>query len=193
MKILRTLTIFDWDDTLYPTFTYLERDDIDYEILDEKIHSLLSLILEYGEIILITDASKSWVELCLQKLPSTKKLFDSKIIIITIRRTIEIHLDKELRYLDKGIKVLSLFFIDEVKKYRDYDQPDQKGIYAKMFEEIYNELIEMPKYKPLKEYTAGINYRLKGDALKLMINYVYYDNHAHQTGSKLLVGTQFIF
>ena len=48
-------------------------------------------------------------------------------------------------------------------------------------------------YKPLKEYTAGINYRLKGDALKLMINYVYYDNHAHQTGSKLLVGTQFIF
>lgn len=69
-----------------------------------------------------------------------------------IRRTIEIHLDKELRYLDKGIKVLSLFFIDEVKKYRDYDQPDQKGIYAKMFEEIYNELIEMPRYKPLKEF-----------------------------------------
>lgn len=69
-----------------------------------------------------------------------------------IRRTIEIHLDKELRYLDKGIKVLSLFFIDEVKKYRDYDQPDQKGIYAKMFEEIYNELIEKPKYQPLKDF-----------------------------------------
>lgn len=48
-------------------------------------------------------------------------------------------------------------------------------------------------YKPHKEYTAGINYRLKGDALKLMINYVYYDNPVHKTGSKLLVGTQFIF
>ena len=35
-----------------------------------------------------------------------------------IRRTIETHLDKELRYLDKGIKVLSLFFIDKVDKYR---------------------------------------------------------------------------
>ncbi len=69
-----------------------------------------------------------------------------------IKRTIEIHLDKELRYLDKGIKVLSLFFIDEVKKYRDYDAEDQKGIYAKMFEEIYNELIELPKYQPVKEF-----------------------------------------
>jgi type III restriction enzyme len=38
-----------------------------------------------------------------------------------IRRTIEAHLDKELRYTDKGIKVLSLFFIDEVKKYRTED------------------------------------------------------------------------
>jgi len=69
-----------------------------------------------------------------------------------IKRTIEIHLDKELRFLDKGIKVLSLFFIDEVKKYRDYDAPDQKGIYAKIFEEYYNQLIELPKYSRLKEF-----------------------------------------
>lgn len=48
-------------------------------------------------------------------------------------------------------------------------------------------------HKPQKEYTAGINYRLKGDALKLMINYVYYDNFSHNTGSRLLVGTQLIF
>ncbi len=40
-----------------------------------------------------------------------------------IRRTIETHLDKELRYLEKGIKVLSLFFIDKVDKYR---HPKQK-------------------------------------------------------------------
>ncbi len=69
-----------------------------------------------------------------------------------IKRTVEIHLDKELRLLNQGIKVLSLFFIDEVKKYRDYDAPDQKGIYAKMFEEIYNQLIELPKYKAIKEF-----------------------------------------
>ena len=49
---------------------------------------------------------------------------------IQIRRTIETHLDKELRYRDKGIKVLSLFFIDRVEKYRGTD--GEKGIYAQM-------------------------------------------------------------
>ena len=65
-----------------------------------------------------------------------------------IYRTIEAHLDKELRYYDKGIKVLSLFFIDEVKKYRT--ETGEKGIYAQMFEECYNELINKPKYAELK-------------------------------------------
>lgn len=66
-----------------------------------------------------------------------------------IRRTIQAHLDKELRYTEKGIKVLSLFFIDEVKKYRSAD--GEKGIYAKMFEKCYEELINKPKYATLKE------------------------------------------
>lgn len=65
-----------------------------------------------------------------------------------IRRTIEAHLDKELRYTEKGIKVLSLFFIDEVKKYRTED--GDKGIYARMFEELYAELLALPKYEPLR-------------------------------------------
>lgn len=66
-----------------------------------------------------------------------------------IRRTIQAHLDKELRYTEKGIKVLSLFFIDEVKKYRTAD--GEKGIYAKMFEKCYNELMNLPKYTELKD------------------------------------------
>lgn len=65
-----------------------------------------------------------------------------------IYHTIRTHLDKELRYHAKGIKVLSLFFIDEVKKYRTED--GGKGIYAEMFEECYNELINKPKYADLK-------------------------------------------
>ena len=67
-----------------------------------------------------------------------------------IYRTIEAHLDKELRYYEKGIKVLSLFFIDEVKKYRT--ETGEKGIYASMFEECYNELMKKSKYEPLKKY-----------------------------------------
>ena len=66
-----------------------------------------------------------------------------------IKRTVEFHLDKELRYTDKGIKVLSLFFIDKVDKYRHED--GTQGIYAKMFEECYTELISKPKYKPIRE------------------------------------------
>jgi len=64
-----------------------------------------------------------------------------------IRRTIETHLDKEMRLTDKGIKVLSLFFIDEVAKYRAAD--GSKGIYAEIFEECYTELIALPRYAPL--------------------------------------------
>ncbi len=68
-----------------------------------------------------------------------------------IKRTIETHLEKELRLTGKGIKVLSLFFIDEVKKYRDYDSKDTRGVYAEMFEESYVELMALPKFAALNE------------------------------------------
>ena len=74
---------------------------------------------------------------------------------VQIRRTIETHLDKELRYLDKGIKVLSLFFIDRVEKYRGAQ--GEKGVYAQMFEEQYAELFALPKYAPLRaRFPAGV-------------------------------------
>lgn len=57
---------------------------------------------------------------------------------IQIRETIKAHLDKEKQLFAQGIKVLSLFFIDEVVKYRDYDQADEKGEYARVFEEEYD-------------------------------------------------------
>ena len=76
-----------------------------------------------------------------------------------IYRTIETHLEKELRYLSMEIKVLSLFFIDQVKNYRLED--GGHGIYAEIFEECYAELIEQPRFEKLKERftatTAGIH------------------------------------
>lgn len=72
-----------------------------------------------------------------------------------IRRTIETHFDKELRYMSKGIKVLSLFFVDEVKKYRTAD--GKKGVYAQMFEQCYQELLSLPKYAELKkQFSADV-------------------------------------
>ena len=68
-----------------------------------------------------------------------------------IRKTIEEHLNKELLLNPKGVKVLSLFFIDRVANYRYYDEDGnpQKGVYAKLFEKHYNDLIRKPKYNSL--------------------------------------------
>jgi type III restriction enzyme len=68
-----------------------------------------------------------------------------------IRRTIKEHLDKEKRLRPKGIKVLSLFFVDEVAKYRQYDEEGNpiKGEYARIFEEEYRRLAKHPDYNDL--------------------------------------------
>ena len=72
---------------------------------------------------------------------------------LQIRKTIEEHLDKEMRLRPQGIKVLSLFFIDKVKNYRSYDDEGnpQKGKFAVMFEEEYAKAIRKPKYNLLFE------------------------------------------
>lgn len=59
---------------------------------------------------------------------------------IQIRETVKAHLDKEKQLFSQGIKVLSLFFIDEVVKYRDYTEADEKGEYARIFETEYTRL-----------------------------------------------------
>ena len=76
---------------------------------------------------------------------------DDTIKKLQIRKTIEEHLDKELRLISEGIKVLSLFFIDKVANYRYYDSEGRphKGKYAIWFEEAYKDLIKLPKYNTL--------------------------------------------
>ncbi len=72
---------------------------------------------------------------------------------LQIRKTIEAHLDKELQLRPQGIKVLSLFFIDRVANYRQYDDEGKRadGKYAVMFEEEYAKAIKKPKYDVLFE------------------------------------------
>ena len=60
---------------------------------------------------------------------------------IQIREVIRAHLDKERELFAQGIKALSLFFIDEVAKYRDYDREDTLGEYARVFEEEYDSVL----------------------------------------------------
>lgn len=62
---------------------------------------------------------------------------------IQIRETILSHIERERKLFYKGIKVLSLFFIDEVAHYRKYDENGNalKGEFAQIFEEEYNDII----------------------------------------------------
>ena len=97
-----------------------------------------------------------------------------------IRQTIISHLDKELHYIKKGIKVLSLFFIDEVKNYRDYEASDEKGIYAKWFEEEYTKLINLPRYKELIDKYGDFIYT---DASYVHTGYFSKDGKNHYINS----------
>ena len=69
---------------------------------------------------------------------------DEQLRRIQIRETILSHIERERQLFSKGIKVLSLFFIDEVAKYKQYDTAGnaQDGIYAEIFKEEYKAVIE---------------------------------------------------
>ena len=83
---------------------------------------------------------------------------------IQIREVIRAHLDKERSLFPLGIKVLSLFFIDEVVKYRDYGRADTLGVHARVFVAEYraqvNELLGVLAADPTAagylSYLAGI-------------------------------------
>ena len=97
-----------------------------------------------GFVIAQIDANKDTVEFTnghvLTAGDATGDVTESTIRRIQIREAIKAHLEKEKQLFAQGIKVLSLFFIDEVVKYRDYSQPDEKGEYARIFEEEYEQL-----------------------------------------------------
>lgn len=74
-----------------------------------------------------------------------------------MRRTIEEHLRKEKSLAGKGIRVLSLFFIDKVANYRSYDQQGNPvpGKYVTWFEDIYAELVRQPAFRELDRFPPG--------------------------------------
>jgi type III restriction enzyme len=90
---------------------------------------------------------------------ATGDVDESTLRRIQIREAIKAHFDKEQTLFQQDIKVLTLFFIDEVAKYRDYSAPDEKGEYARVFEEEYrqhlNEVLDLFD-TPYTAYLQGI-------------------------------------
>jgi type III restriction endonuclease len=83
---------------------------------------------------------------------------ESSIRRIQIRETIKSHIEKESKLYNRRIKVLSLFFIDEVAKYKQYDENNDayNGEYAQIFEEEYrnqvNQFIQTQEPTPYRRY-----------------------------------------
>lgn len=111
---------------------------------------------------------------------------------IQIRETILSHFEKEEKLYNMGIKCLSLFFIDEVAKYRQYDENGDEvlGEYGKMFEQEYinvlNDyvtLLDTPYQEYLKSTCSDVSSVHKG--------YFSIDKKGHAIDSKLKRGSEF--
>ncbi len=107
-----------------------------------------------GFIVSSIDAGSEEVEFQNGEIVSTRKgigELDDEIRKQQIYDTVSEHLEKMRKFQERGekIKVLSLFFIDSVVKYRNHEA-GEGGIYAQWFKDIYNELSALPKYKKIK-------------------------------------------
>ena len=101
------------------------------------------------------------IELHLGK--SVGDISESEIRRVQIRETIKSHFDKEKQLFHLGIKTLSLFFIDEVSKYRQYDADGNEtlGDYGSIFEEEYarvlNDYLDLDTSDPYQRYLREID------------------------------------
>lgn len=136
----REVTVYDGDDLEQTTRRPIYRDCRIGEICVAKGNEFLELRVPGGEQYL--RPGQAWGDV--DPLAVQREM---------IRRTIKEHLDKEKRLRPLGIKVLSLFFIDEVAKYRQYDADGNpvKGDYARIFEKEYKRLANYPDYRTLFE------------------------------------------
>lgn len=78
---------------------------------------------------------------------------------VQIRETIKSHFEKERQLFKRGIKCLSLFFIDEVAKYRSYDEDgaEVKGVFQTIFEEEYAQLVSNELHLWDEDYNEYLN------------------------------------
>ena len=113
------------------------------------------------------------------------KITEEQLRRIQIRETILSHLQRERQLFYKGIKVLSLFFIDEVDHYKRYDDAGQayNGIFADIFEEEYKDILSnMQREIGDDDY---IRYLEAIPAEKTHAGYFSIDKKGHMTNSSL--------
>ena len=128
-KINREIRIFKVGDNLYQASNEMEEYKDGYTINEiNPFNNTVTFI--NGDVIEIGNA--------------VGNVNEKDIRRIQIRETIKSHFEKEEELFNKGIKVLSLFFIDEVAKYRQYDENGDEinGLYGEIFEDEYNKEVD---------------------------------------------------
>lgn len=162
-----------------------------------KLYEQSGLLEEYknGYTVSRIDARDDHIEFL-----NGKKLFlgdimgnidEEQIRRIQIHETIVSHIERERQLFHKGIKVLSLFFIDEVARYKQYDESGQpmNGIYADMFEEEYKAVIENYQLE-LGENDDYIRYIASISAESTHAGYFSVDKKGKMTDGKIADKTE---
>lgn len=110
---------------------------------------------------------------------------------VQIRETILSHLQKEEHLWERGIKCLSLFFIDEVAKYRRYDENGEalKGEYARIFEEEYDRCVQWFLDGRLDDGHGYVDWLRTTWGRSVHQGYFSIDKHGHAIDSKLKRGS----
>jgi len=139
-NVVKTSKLLDKGDNIYPISGEIESYNSGFVVseinaVDQFVEFTNGLKLSVGEVV-----------------GNTK---DEDLRRIQIRETIQSHLVKEESLFKRKIKTLSLFFIDEVVKYKDYEAIDDKGTYSRIFEEEYENIVR----DRLKDTLLDKNYR----------------------------------
>lgn len=113
------------------------------------------------------------------------KVSEEQLRRIQIRETILSHIERERQLFYKGIKVLSLFFIDEVDHYRKYDESGNpvNGIFADMFEQEYEDVLQNLQLKIGED--DYLNYLQSISAEKTHAGYFSIDKKGRMINSKI--------
>lgn len=172
--IRRETRILGKDDNLYPLSGYMEQYQ-GYHISDiDPVYQTVTFT--NGEVIHTGEVLGDITEKDLRR--------------IQIRETILSHFEKEKELFSKGIKTLSLFFIDEVAKYRKYDENGTINIgeYGIIFEEEYNTIL--PKFLSSNDNNVYSQYLRSINVHKTHTGYFSIDKKGHSIDSKVKRGQE---
>lgn len=173
---MNNLIIYDFDDTLFPSYSYVShilkiQNVKAFQIIDDLIYELLEYSLTFGDVMILSDGDIGWLYEVLSHIPKTNKLIDEKIPLIS---TVVYYED----LFRKDVHLYKLNYIRENINIDDYDVilnigDGQNELRAsiELFKEYGNKIkhISLIYRSSLKEWKEE-NIKLKNELVKDLIN-----------------------